>query len=321
MYFTHATLTSTRKHFSEALGTRGLSLPFQTELNLWAKIVTGKSFSQAASSSNASGHINAIAISGKSIQHALKGHSREVSVQTAIAIFTDAIRHDVRDVSYCLAELVGIVASADSRCLIQAGDTYPRIGLMDTEKAGYLALARLPIFEAMPRESAWITGSAGLAVDVVNELAGRNSEECMTIFATNHRLADEKSNRVFTHRIALCIDVCAETVAEGINRRFDPADVKNWEAVDYDMVRDIVYDAFAATVGDDRAAWLSMDCDVAEAAVDHVAARIRDGMKWQSYAANDGTLDDVPLAWVAHTTHLSIAKMFNIPLPGLGSSR
>lgn len=130
----------------------------------------------------------------------------------------------------------------------------------------------------------------------------------MTIFATNHQLADRKNNRVFTNHISVCIDACSNTVADGINRRFDRADVKDWEAVDYDTVRFIVYHAFVATVGDDRAAWLSMDCEVAEAAIDHVAARIRDGMKWQSYEANDGSLDDILLAWVAHTTHLSIAK-------------
>lgn len=282
MHFTHATLSSTRKHFSEALETRGLSLTFQTEHNLWAKIVTGKNFSQATSASNASGGIHAIAISEKTIQAALKGRRREVSAQTAIDIFKEAIRHDLRKVSYCLAELVDIVSGTPSSCLLQAGEALPRIGLMDTEKAGYLPLARLPMFKVIPHESAWIAGSTAFVIHLVNELARRSSDECVTIFATNHQLADQKSDRVFTEHISLCVDACAQTVAKGINHRFNPADVKDWDAVNYDTIRDIVYDAFVATMGNQRADWVSMDCDAAEAAIDHVAARIRDGMKWLS---------------------------------------
>lgn len=315
MQFTHATLRSTHQQFSLSLETRGLSLPFQKELNLWAQIVTGKNFSQATWASNALGNIAASAISAKSIQSALKKRSREVSEDAAIDIFCEAIRHDVHEVSYCMAELVDFVTDIASGCLVHAGEDLPRIGLMESSKPGYISLAKMTMFATRPLETAWIEDNTSFFIHLVNRLANRDGKECMTIFAANHRLASQKSDRIFIEAVKPRIEMCAQAVAQRINHYFDPAEVQFWEAVDYDIVRDVVYDSFDAAIGNDHKSWLSIDCDAAEAMIDHVAARIREGMKWPSREANDGSLKDKPLGWVAHTTHISIAKMLNVAVP------
>lgn len=312
MQFTQATLSSTRQQFSTALKARGISLPFQRELNLWAQIVTSKNFSQATSASKASGSIQATAISAKSIQSALKKYSREVSEGTAVEVFAEAVRQDLHNISYCLTTLVFTVNEIASRCLIKAGHHRPQIGVMDSDKPGYLSLAKMTMFDARPLESAWIAGNAGFVVDLVNCLAGRDLATCMTIFTANHGLADQKCDRVFVETMKPRIGLCAVAVAQRINEYFDPADVMEWESVDFDTVRDLVYDSFHATVGNDGNSWLSLDCHAAEAMIDHVAARIRDGMKWQSRDASNGKLEDTPLEWVAHTTQLSIGKMLHV---------
>ena len=309
MRFTHETLSATRKDFSKALKARELSLPFQIELNLWAKIVTGKNYPAAAPSCNQSGGIDAIPVSPDTIRAALRRHGRDVSEELAVELFATAVGQHLGEISYCMANLVRLLKTAKSRCLIKAGSETPGIGLMDTEQPGYIPLARMEMFIARPGESVWIATSAELVVEVVHRLAGIGRGQSIDIFAKNHRLSDEKSDLVFVRTIKPRIKECSLAVAERINRLFDPADIEDWEAVDFDIVRDAVYDSLTTTIGSDHASWLSIDCDIAEAMIDHVAARIRDGMKWTSREADDGEASDHPLDWVAWTAQLSMEKI------------
>jgi hypothetical protein len=309
MRFTHETLSATRKDFSKALEARGLSLPFQTELNLWSKIVTGKNFPAAAPSCDQSGGMDAIPVSADAIRAALRRHSRDVSEIIAVELFSDAVGRHLGAISYCMANLVRLLKTNKSRCLIKAGRETPGIGLMDTKQPGYIPLARMEMFIARPDESVWIATSAKLVVEAVHRLAGIGREQSIDIFAKNHRLSDERSDLVFMRTIEPRLEECSLAVAERINRLFDPADIEDWEAVDFDIVRDAVYDSLTATIGNDHASWLSIDCDIAEAMIDHVAARIRDGMKWTSREADDGEASDQPLNWVAWTAQLSMEKI------------
>lgn len=311
MQFTHQTLTSTSKRFSDSLKEMGLELPFSATQNTWAQIVVGKNFSAAVACANGHGHICAVPITEESIQAKLGARSREVDSQAAADLFAKAIREDLPKLSVSMTKLVTFIGGREQTCLISACSDQTGLGIMDAKNAGYLPVSNMRFIGAEENEVAWLRSSADLVATTVNTLAGVNTHQSLEIFAANSRAGNEKEDEVFAQHFGARIESCSQAIVEQILKSFDPLSTKEW-AVDFDDVRDIVFDVFERERGDDGHNWLKPECALGEALIDHLAARLRETLKWLRDQANDGEESDSPLESLMQTAKLSMRKILSV---------
>lgn len=311
MQFTHQTLTSTSKRFSEALCELGLELPFSATQNTWAQIVVGKDFSAAVSCANDRGHIRAAPITEETIQAKLRARSREIDTQTAADIFAKAIREDLPELSICMTKLVTLIGGKQQTCLISACSDQTGLGIMNAKNAGYLPVSNMRFIGTDEHEVAWLRSSSDLVATTVNTLAGVSTERSFEIFAASSRAGNEKEDQVFAQYFGARIEPCCQAIVEEILKSFDPAEVTEWEA-DFDEVRGIVFDVFELHRGNDGHNWLNPECSLGEATIDHLGARLRETMKWLSDQANDGEENDFPFESLMQTARLSMRKVLGV---------
>ena len=62
MQFSSSLLTSTAKQFSAALNSRGLSISFNKDRDMWTQIAVGKNYAAAKAQADAQGFVPAIAV-------------------------------------------------------------------------------------------------------------------------------------------------------------------------------------------------------------------------------------------------------------------
>lgn len=309
MKFSHGALSRTRSRFSAALKSRGLDLSLSAEQNVWANIIAGKNFPSAKPQAKKDGGIDAIPITPERIQALLRARNREVSSDIAVELFSDAIVEDLVSISNSLFELVRYCKHTGS-FIMNAGDDFTKLGVMDAKYAGYIQAGNLPFMKARQQETDWIAASTTMVVAVTNRLIGFDTTD---IFAANVRLVQKKENHVFEQYMAPRIEWYGQVVAEKVISAFEPQ-FPDWDAVDFDRVRDLLYDTMASDIHREKNTWLKADCDLAEAVMDHVAARIRDGLKWLAIEAeNDGNLEN-PVGTIASTVRLSMGKIMNLNL-------
>lgn len=308
MQFTHQTLTSTFKRFSEALSERGLELSFSATQNTWAQIVVGKDFSAAVTCANDRGHISAVPITEEAIQKKLRARNREIDAKAAADIFANAVREDLPELSICMTKLLTLIGGREHTCLISACSDDTGLGIMDAKNAGYLPVSNLRLVGADEHEVTWLRSSAHLVAATVNTLAGVSAEQRFEIFASSSRAGNDKEDQVFAQYFGARIEPCCQAMVEGILQYFDPAEVKEWE-VEFDDVRGIVFDVFERDRGNDGHNWLKPECALGEATIDHLGARLRETLKWLSEQANDGEESDSPSESLMQTARLSMRKV------------
>jgi hypothetical protein len=311
MQFTHQTLTSTSKRFSEALNEKGLELPFSATQNTWAQIVVGKNFSAAVACANEHGRIIAVPITEESIQAKLRARSRDIDAQTAAYIFAKAVREDLASLSTSMANLVTLIGGREPTCLISACSDNTGLGIMDARNAGYLPVSNVRFIGAGEHEIAWLRSSAGLVATTVNTLAGVSTEQSFEIFSASSRAGNEKEDHVFAQYFGARIEPCCQAIVEEILKSFDPEEVREWE-VDFDDVRGIVFDVFERDRGNDGYNWLKPECALGEAMIDHLGARLRETLKWLSEQATDGEENDSPRESLMQTARLSMRKILKV---------
>jgi hypothetical protein len=311
MQFTHQTLTSTSKRFSEALNERGLELPFSATQNTWAQIVVGKNFSAALACANDHGHIIAVQITEEAIQAKLRARNREIDAQAAADIFAKAIRQDLPELSISMTKLVTLIGGSEQTCLVSACSDDTGLGIMDAKNAGYLPVSNMRFIGTDKHEVAWLRCSADLVATTVNTLAGVSIEQSFEILAASSRAGNEKEDQVFAQYFGARIESCCQAIVEKILKSFDPAEVKEWE-VDFDDIRGIVFDVFERDRGNDGHNWLKPECAFGEAMIDHLGARLRETLKWLSDQANDGEDNDSPLESLMQTARLSMRKILSV---------
>lgn len=311
MRFTHQTLTSTSKRFSEALSERGLELSFNATKDTWAQIVVGKNFSAAVACANDRGHILAVAITEDSIRAKLRDRNREIDGKTAADIFTDAIGEDLPEISNCVSKLVTIISGREQTCLISACSDDTGLGIMDAKHAGYIPVSNVRFIGNDQHGLAWLRSSADLVATTVNTLAGLSTEQSFEIFAASFRARNEKEDQVFAQYFGARIEPSCQAIVEEILKNFDPEEATKWE-VDFDDVRGIVFNVFERHRGNDGDNWLRPESALGNATIDHLGARLRETLKWLSEQANDGAERDSHSASLMQTARLSMRKVLGV---------
>ncbi|NHZ83968.1 hypothetical protein F2P44_32595 [Massilia sp. CCM 8695] len=309
MKFSYVTLSSTRSRFSKALASRGLGLSLSAAQNVWANIVVGKNFSAAKPQATKDDGIFAIPVDAERIQSLLRARSREINLDTAVELFSEAIEEDLAALSPGMLELLSFCKTTGS-FLIEAGSDSVKLGVMDAKYPGYIPVGNLPFLNGREPETEWFATSSALVLEVVNGLLETDTTE---IFASNFRLVQQKEDRVFSKFIGPRIELYGQVIAEKVISVFEPQ-YPDWEAVDFDRVRDLIYDTIASDIYHQKNTWLNADCDLAELIMDSVAARIRDGLKWLAIDAEaEGGLND-PVGTIAHTVRLCLAKILGMEM-------
>lgn len=311
MQFTHQTLSRTSKNFSKALNKRGLELSFTSTQNTWAQIVAGKDFSAAMASTNKNGFISAVPVSTESIQSKLNGRNRDIDSPTANDIFTEAISEDLPELSSYMAELVMHIKGMKNRCLIRAFSDKTGLGVIDAEIAGYLPLSNLHLLDANEHEVGWLKSSSDVVVSTVNALAGINLNEFANIFATNFRVGRQRNDHAFAQYFGVRVEPCCQTIVEKVLKSFDLVLVEEWE-VDFDEVRDIVFDVIERDCRIARQNWLSPECALAEALIDHLGARLRETIRWLCDQPNGSEEIETPFETLMQTARISMEKLLKI---------
>lgn len=312
MQFSSHTLVSTSRRFEAALMEEGLSLSFSAANNVWAQIVLGRDFSAAKSYVDDRGYVNAVAITADTISAKLKEKSRTIAPESAYKLFAEVIRDDLPALSYCMTELVWFLTGREQTCLISVVGDRSGLGIMDATNAGYLPVSKMKFANGRDQEIAWLRSSSDLVVSIVNTLAGVSKDQRFDIFAANHRAGDEKKDEAFARYFSQRVIPCGQLLAEGVLASFDPSQKKVRGDIDYDSVRDIVYDVIERETREGNDSWLKPDCELGEAMIDHLAARIREALRWLSDEVADGRDHDSPMEAVAHTAQLSMQKFLKI---------
>ncbi|MBB5367486.1 MULTISPECIES: hypothetical protein [unclassified Janthinobacterium] len=309
MQFSYKTLSSTFSHFNSALKSRGLTLPLETSRNVWAQIVLGKNFSAAAAHTKAKGLVTAIPISDDSIRANLQVRSREIGLQVAQEIFSEAIEPDIAELSQAMQELIEVINLEPHLCVMSVLSDSSGLGLLDSKKPGYFPVSKFGTVDLTENEVSWLKSSSRLAANTINTLAGKNRKAFFNIFAENHRENNNKYDEVFGKHFAAAIEPTCITIVQALLEEFEPADISNW-FLDFDQIRDIVFTVFERACGQNRD-WLKPDGDLAEAVTDHVAVRLREALKWMAEQANIGEIDDSPLQTLMQSARLAMRKMLN----------
>lgn len=314
MQFTYGTLSSTAQRFEQALKAKGLKLPKTRAFNVWAQIVAGKNFSAIKAQADKVGHIRAVPISTDTIRNILRERSREVTHAVAAELFADAIRDDLPELSPCLAELIEFIRMDESSCLFSFGLSSTGLVTFDATKPGYLPVNQLLLVDGREEELEWLRTNAELMASVGNRLAGLRDGQEYEIFRSSSIHSAKKSNDVFAAFLTPRIEPLAQALATQAVMRFDPIVEKDPDEFDYDQVRDLIYEEIDLTMMEvGRNSWLKTDCDLGEALIDHLAARIREVLKWLTEAGEDEY--DSPESAIARTASLSMQNLLNKRTP------
>lgn len=310
MRFDPHTLRSTSHRFHEALHSRNLRLPLTKRLNTWAQLVVGKNHSAAASQAEANGGIAAVPLSQKRLQELLGRRGREVSYRAAGEILAEAIGPDLPLLSEYLYQLVQLLEHNSGYCLVQRVADPLGLGVVDAEHAGYFGVSQLCPFSGSEHERVWIKASAGVLVTVINQLAGYSVEQSTEIQMTNLRKGFEREDEVFADFVRQRVDPFGHAIAARLLEWLGEVPVSEWDELDYDEVRDEVVDFFFDQV--ERAAdsrWLKPDCSLGNAVVDHLAAQLRETLRYFAYASEKERAEDPYAEALAHTAGLAMRRI------------
>lgn len=311
MKFSHQTLRSTCRQFDNALKDKGLDLSWETTQNTWSRIVLGKNYSSAVADANANGPLQAIPVSNESIQSLLRHRNRTVDDNTATTIFAAAVAQDIAELSPPIGKLIEFVRSGPGICVMKVHGDGSGVGLLQSDRAGYLPISEINAFGLTSDEIAWLHDSSDLIVDTINALGGKSTRESFDIFAASHRVGQAKSDTKFRAYFGARVDQIAIKVAEAVLREFQPNEIAYWDP-DFDTIRDIVFSVFDVEC-DDEDNWLKPDCDLADAVIDHVTARVRESLKWMMEQAEEDEVEfeSSPVSSLAHTSKLAMTKLLN----------
>lgn len=280
MRFTHETLRSTTQYFGHALKAQGLTLPLSTTQNVWAQIIAGKNFSAAIAQVKSQGYLDAIQITATSICQKLSDRSRMLSADCAVDVFAAAIAHDLPALSPSKSQLVNLLRLLAPACLTSAiSEPTTGLGIIEPDRAGYLPVGKLNLVESESHEAAWLKANSEFVADVVNVLAGRTQEQCTELTLVNINAQTQQNNKAFADYVSQHIESICTAVAQAVLAELDPASPEQWEdSVTFEDLRQSLFDALDAVFRNACIDWLRADCDLGEAVMDHVAARIRENL-------------------------------------------
>jgi hypothetical protein len=309
MRFTTSTLISTTKRFSAVLKANGLELPFGKANDVWTQIVLGRNFSAARSYVSAQEIVDAIPISEDAVRKKLAHRSREIDRLAVCQLLAEVLQEDISLLSPCMAALVGVLRSnSPQTCLTRASADRFGLGIIETTKAGYLPISQIKMSGDQEKEMSWLKSSSEFVANVVNQMAGIDGHLYGEIFAANFRAGRAWEDTLFAFHMSDHIDSCSDAVAKAVLLSFDPGAVQDWDAIDFDEIRDIVVGAIEVELAKANDNWLKAECQLGEALSDHLGARIRETMKWLYTQANDG--EDVdPLYSLTYSAKLSMSKL------------
>lgn len=279
MRFTHDTIFSTARQFGHALKARGLTLKLNTTQDVWAQIIAGKNFSAAAAQAKSHGHIDPIQISTTSICQKLFDRSRTLDAGGAVEVFAAAIAHDLPALSPCKSRLVSILQLQAKSCLAAViSERTTGLGIIEPDRPGYMPVVRL-LIDIGSHEAAWLRANSEFAADVINVLAGRTQGQCTEITLANIRSENQRHDQAFADYVNQHIESICAAVAHGVLADLDPIEPEDWEdSVTFDDLRQSVFAVLDAVFRNARIDWLRADCDLGEAVMDHVAARVRENL-------------------------------------------
>jgi len=286
MKFTALSLRQTSDQFRNSCRKLGIQVAWESGLNLWSQIVTEKDYSAAVSQANHNEAIYAVTIDADRIISAFKRRGRNITNDIARQIFSDAIGERLSDVSASMYDLRQFIASQPGSCLnvLDGG----RIGIFEEDKPGYLPIERFLGSDHDDQELKWIRSSAELAVDVINSWAGVSEEGKHDIISASFREGFRKNETVFVYYVKKRLSDFSTTLAKIILQKWP--DPYEWDCLDYDRVSYCVYDvieAFCHQGASDFNNWLKPDCDIGEALLDHITARVRDGLRVFADSSDD----------------------------------
>lgn len=311
MRFDTLTLRSTSHRFNEALRARKLALPLTKRLNTWAQIVVGKDHSAAISQAEAHGAIAAVPLSAKRLQDLLGKRGRVVSHGAAGEIFAEAIGPDLLMLSEYLFRLLRLLQNNPGFCLIGASRESLGLGVVDADHPGYLPVSQLRPFSGNDHERDWLRASAELIADTINCLAGYTTAQVLDIRTANMRKGFDKEDDAFTDFVKRRGDGLGHVLAARLLARLDDTPVSTWDDLDYDDVRDEVYECIAREIsGEGDSTWLKPDCSLADAVIDHLAAQLRETLRYAAYeAADTGVVEESYADSLAHTARVAIGRI------------
>jgi hypothetical protein len=284
MKFTSVTLRSTADQFRKALAEWGIQIDFSSSLNLWSQIVVGKNHSSAMPQARKHGEIAAVPVSAERIIKLFGDKHRDVDKATTVALFAEAIRHDLYAVCGTMQRLCQSIGKEKGLCVDGVGKG---LGLFDKTRPGYVSVHSLDAI-VHEDELAWLVSSADFASDVTNYLAGLSSSEASNIVLASIRQSFEFENDVFKRYFSSRIPSISREIAEAILRAFEPG-----SSVDFDEIHEVVHQVIEEECGrgvQTMNGWLKTSCDTCKALLDHVAARAREELDY---------LDEDEDEWVA----------------------
>jgi hypothetical protein len=285
MKFTALSLRQTSDQFRNSCRELGIQVAWETGFNLWAQIVTEKDYSAAVSQANRHETINAVAVNADRIISAFKHRGRDITSDAAHHLFAEAIRETLPDISACMYKLRQYIASVPGSCLEVLTEG---IGIFEQDKPGYLPIEQVLEVDDHNQELNWIRSSAELVVDVINSLTGVPEERKHDIISASMREGFKKNEIVFVYYFKKHVYDFSATLAKLILEKWPDPD--EWDCMDYDTVSYCVYDVievFCRRGAPDFNSWLKPDCDIGEALLDHVTARVRDGLRIFADSSND----------------------------------
>jgi hypothetical protein len=312
MQLTSLTLRSTADRFGEALAARGHGLRFSTRLDVWAQIVTGKKYSAAHSRADELGAIPAVPIKAERIQELLRKRNRNVSLGDASDIFTHAIGDDLLEVSEYMYQLLGLVRLNPGYCLTQRLSDPLGLGVIDAGHPGYHLVSQLCPFSGSEYERKWLRGSAELVASTVNGLAGYSSREYTDILVANLRKSFEREDDVFAEFARSRLEPLSHALAAQMLAELHDTPVTEWEDLDFDEVRDSMGHFLEREVrkaDGEQGRWLKADCSLGDAVTDHLAARVRETLRYFSQQALVGGDEDDYADSLALTVRQSIGRI------------
>lgn len=287
MQFTNSTFKSSFARFRKSLKNKDLELNLSSAQDVWAEIVLGKKFSAASASLNRHGILPAKEISWQKISKVLKSRSRSVDSSTAYSLLVDAVGEDLREISETMYEVATLVSKVEGSCVISSTSDRLGLGILRAGQPGYVPVGTLQMKEKSTGEFAWLRQNSDVVVEIINTAAGIGTEQFVDIFASTSRAGDKKADSEFSQFFSNHLDETSNSIA---NAMFEAFDVGDDDDFDYDEVREEIVAVFNELA--QGKAWVSTDCSIAEALIDHLTARVRTTLKWLSYPDDGKRTDD-----------------------------
>jgi len=147
---------------------------------------------------------------------------------------------------------------------------------------GYSPVSPRIVRDGDRADIAWIRASAGFVAETVNCLEGYTDTQALDIEASSVRAAEAESNQQLKRYARENADSTGQVVARDLLQAL-PDEREEWDAFEFDDIRDIVYDSFSNQMRRESisstSAFLTIDCSLGEAIVDHVTAQVRSTMR------------------------------------------